>query len=172
MPVMVSHFEIRRRRLPLRASFKSALVGQCVVLSTYFIAGQTSIATLGRIPVDPSPAAPAVPSRQSGRPMASQSNARYSDRAQRARRFASAHGVAHQGDALRSSALITDARSSSYPSLSLPNEAWLDRPWPRRSCATTRNPFCAKQSICPSHASELRGQPCENVTIGPLPESL
>jgi len=30
------------------------------------------------------------------------------------------------------------------PSMSLPEEAWLERPWPRRSCATARKPFCAR----------------------------
>jgi hypothetical protein len=32
--------------------------------------------------------------------------------------------------------------------------------------------FCARNSIWPSHASELSGQPCENVTTGPSPQSL
>src|SRR5262249_15578882 len=33
------------------------------------------------------------------------------------------------------------------------DDAWLDRPWPRRSCATTLKPFCSRNSIWPSHMS-------------------
>src|SRR6516165_4033854 len=63
---------------------------------------------------------------------------------------------------------MTVARSSAYPFMSFPDQAWLDRPWPRRSCATTRNPFWARKSICSSQASELSGHPGENVTTGAL----
>ena len=42
---------------------------------------------------------------------------------------------------------------------SLPDEAWVERTWPRRSCAIARNPFCARKSICPSHASAFNGHP-------------
>src|SRR6266852_8017036 len=55
--------------------------------------------------------------------------------------------------------------------MSFPDEGWLERPWPRRSCATTRKPCCARNSSWPSHASALSGQPCENVTTGPSPQS-
>jgi hypothetical protein len=33
-------------------------------------------------------------------------------------------------------------------------------------------PFWTRKSICASHALELSGHPCENVTTGPLPQSL
>jgi hypothetical protein len=65
-----------------------------------------------------------------------------------------------------------DRCQSAYPFMSLPDEAWLERPWPRRSCATARQPFWARNSSWPSQASALSGQPCENVTGGPWPQSL
>ncbi len=37
--------------------------------------------------------------------------------------------------------------------------AWLERPWPRRSCATTRNPLFTKNSIWASQSSLDSGQP-------------
>ena len=35
-----------------------------------------------------------------------------------------------------------------------------------------RKPCCMRNSIWPSHASELNGHPSEKVTAGPVPQSL
>jgi len=53
--------------------------------------------------------------------------------------------------------------------MSLPDEGWLDRPWPRRSCAMARKPFCARNSSCPSQASAFNGQPWRTGRQGPCP---
>src|SRR5262245_5197366 len=49
---------------------------------------------------------------------------------------------------------------------------WLERPCPRRSTPMQRYPCWARNNICPSQASEFSGQPWENVTTGPVPQSL
>ena len=51
-----------------------------------------------------------------------------------------------------------------------PDDGWLERPWPRRSWATTRKPCRARNSIWPSHASAFSGHPWERVTAGPSPQ--
>ena len=56
--------------------------------------------------------------------------------------------------------------------MSLPCQGWLERPWPRRSCAMQRKPFDARWNICDSQASELSGQPWLKLTTGPEPQSL
>ena len=42
--------------------------------------------------------------------------------------------------------------------LGLPVAVWLDRPWPRRSMAMTRKPWCRKNRNCASQSSALKGQ--------------
>ena len=42
--------------------------------------------------------------------------------------------------------------------MSLPCQGWLERPWPRRSCAMQRKPCDARWNICASQASEQSGQ--------------
>jgi hypothetical protein len=72
---------------------------------------------------------------------------------------------------LRSSAAVSSARSSARILISLPFHGWLERAWPRRSCAIPRNPLSGRNNWS-SKASQLSVHPWLKKQVDRRPQSL
>ena len=66
-----------------------------------------------------------------------------------ARDLAAAGRVTHQGDVVEVEGLDKGREIVGIAVHVVARRAWLDRPWPRRSCAMARKPFCDEEQHLP-----------------------